>query len=75
MAVGTVRGYQLGGTVYIDPGDSDTPIEPLLPWGRASRRFNLSADLNRGSPYPHVMHTPTNAHHPPSYRQVDRPNK
>ena len=56
MAAGSVRGYKVRDCIYLDPSFGD--IDPIMPWGRFSRLWNLTGDFNRSSDDPHIKHEP-----------------
>ena len=53
LAVGEGTAWELDGITY------GKDLEPLMPWGKYSRRWKLSGDFNYDSPNPHIKHDPS----------------
>ena len=57
LAVGKIPGYKIGEVVYVSEEHGE--MEPVFPWGRYSRKWLLTADLNYHSADPHILHEPS----------------
>ena len=67
LGVGEASGVQIGDTVYLS--DEYPEVEPIIPWGRWSKRWKLTGDFNWHSEDPHVQHVPTGLQFPIIWRR------